>query len=110
MKGASCLLVRLGATFRRLAWACLGLILFRVLKYFVYVTVRIIHLPNVHVRTFSALNSYQMLKTQDLGYVSTRRSADERRAAKLRESLHMLDAGPRNKHTVFFDSEKEAKQ
>ncbi|CAM9573672.1 unnamed protein product [Laminaria digitata] len=52
----------------------------------------------------------QMLKTQDLGYVSTRRSADERRAAKLRESLHMLDAGPRNKHTVFFDSEKEAKQ
>lgn len=52
----------------------------------------------------------QMLKTQDLGYVSTHRSADEKKAAKLRESLHMLDAGPRNKHTIFFDSEKEAKK
>lgn len=51
-----------------------------------------------------------MLKTQDLGYVSTHRSADEKKAAKLRESLHMLDAGPRNKHTIFFDSEKEAKK
>ncbi|CAN0035895.1 unnamed protein product [Ectocarpus sp. 12 AP-2014] len=52
----------------------------------------------------------QMLKTQDLGYVSTHRSADERKAAKLRESLHMLEAGPRNKHTIFLDSEKEAKE
>ncbi|CAM9538676.1 unnamed protein product [Ascophyllum nodosum] len=52
----------------------------------------------------------QMLKTQDLGYVSTKRSADERKAAKLRESLHLLDAGPRNKHTVFFDTEEEAKR
>lgn len=51
-----------------------------------------------------------MLKTQDLGYVSTHRSADERKAAKLRESLHMLEAGPRNKHTIFLDSEKEAKE
>lgn len=51
-----------------------------------------------------------MLKTQDLGYVHTQRSADERRAAKLRESLHMLEAGPRNKHTIFFDSEKEAQR
>lgn len=51
-----------------------------------------------------------MLKTQDLGYVSTQRSADERKAAKLRQSLHMLEAGPRNKHTIFFDSEKDAKR
>lgn len=51
-----------------------------------------------------------MLKTQDLGYVHTQRAADERKAAKLRESLHMLDAGPKNKHTIFFDSEEEAKR
>lgn len=51
-----------------------------------------------------------MLKTQDLGYVHTQRAADERKAAKLRESLHMLEAGPQNKHTIFFDSEKEAKR
>ena len=50
------------------------------------------------------------MKTQDLGYVSTHRSADERKAAKLRESLHMLEAEPCNKHTIFFDSEKEAKK
>lgn len=60
-------------------------------------------------RTTPTRNNIQMLKTQDLGYVSMHRSADERKAAKLRESLHMLEAGPRNKHTIFFDSEKEAK-
>lgn len=52
----------------------------------------------------------QVLKTQDLAYVQTQRSSDERKAAKLRESLHMLDAEPQNKHTIFFDSEKKARR
>lgn len=50
------------------------------------------------------------MKTQDLGYVQTKRSQDERQAAKLRESLHMLGAQPQNKHTIFFDSEEDAKR
>ena len=56
------------------------------------------------------LIALKMMKTQDRGYISTKRSADERKAAKLQESLHMLDAGAKNKHTIFFDTEEEAKR
>ncbi|CAM9158500.1 unnamed protein product [Discosporangium mesarthrocarpum] len=52
----------------------------------------------------------QVMKTQDLRYVLTKRAEDEKKADKLRESLHFLDAGPRNKHTIFLDTEEEAER
>ncbi|CAM9653236.1 unnamed protein product [Choristocarpus tenellus] len=51
----------------------------------------------------------QLMKTQDLGYVATKRAEEERKVDKLRETLHFLDAGPRNKRKIFFESHDEAR-
>ena len=51
----------------------------------------------------------KVFKTQDSAFVRHKRSADMRKAEKLRASLSFVDAGgTMNKHTVFVDTEEEA--
>ena len=46
------------------------------------------------------------MKTQDVGYVQTARQAESARVERLRAGLHMLDAKPKNTHTLFVEDEE----
>ena len=45
----------------------------------------------------------KLLASQDLAYVRAKRSVERRRLAKLKGSLHFLDAPRQNTHTLFLD-------
>ncbi|CAM9331749.1 unnamed protein product [Phaeothamnion confervicola] len=50
----------------------------------------------------------RLLKTQDVAYVNMKRAADEKKVERMKETLHGITETPRNKHTIFVDSEKKA--
>lgn len=58
----------------------------------------------------------QLMKDQDLSYVRMQKQKDVKRAERLQASLHLLDGaeaekkGSKRKHTVFVDSQDEAKK
>ncbi len=62
----------------------------------------------------SSKEQIRLMQSQDHKYVSTRRLMERRKIEKLKSSLHLLDCSeqesrPRNRHTVFVDSEAEKK-
>eukprot|EP00741_Cyanophora_paradoxa_P015658 tig00020903_g15115.t1 len=58
-------------------------------------------------RTHEALKAQ---KTQDLSYVTLKTTMEAQKIRKLEAGLHMLgEDGPKNTHTIFFDSEDEAR-
>ncbi|KAF1325874.1 U3 small nucleolar rna-associated protein, partial [Globisporangium splendens] len=67
----------------------------------------------VHISTHNhhkqlSAEALKVLKTQDLAYLHMKRSVDLRKAEKLNERLHFIDAaGKSNKHVVFVDSKDE---
>uniref|UniRef100_K3WAT9 U3 small nucleolar RNA-associated protein 11 n=1 Tax=Globisporangium ultimum (strain ATCC 200006 / CBS 805.95 / DAOM BR144) TaxID=431595 RepID=K3WAT9_GLOUD len=67
----------------------------------------------VHVSTHNhhkqlSAEALKVLKTQDLAYLHMKRAVDLRKAEKLNEGLHFIDAaGKDNKHVVFVDSKDE---
>lgn len=48
-----------------------------------------------------------MLKTQDLGYITTKKSADDSKIRKLKENLHLIGEQKVKNHKVFVSSEEE---
>lgn len=50
--------------------------------------------------------------SQDLNYITHRRSLERKKIEKLKASIHLLDAEevPKNKHILFVDTEKEARK
>lgn len=53
-----------------------------------------------------------LMQSQDIRYVSTKRTMESRKINRLQSYLHLLDAAnqAKNKHIFFVDTEKEAKQ
>ncbi|KAJ9588608.1 hypothetical protein L9F63_028088 [Diploptera punctata] len=53
----------------------------------------------------------RLMQSQDLKYVTTKRTIEARKINRLQSQLHMLDAANKvkNKHIFFVDSEKEIK-
>ncbi|KAL7749844.1 hypothetical protein RI367_004720 [Sorochytrium milnesiophthora] len=57
-----------------------------------------------------------LLKTQDQTYITTQRNINEKKIAKLKDAIHIIDGDdtavtdvPKAKHTIFVDDEQEAK-
>lgn len=68
-----------------------------------------VHVSENNHHDTKALNAeaLKVLKTQDLAYLHMKRSVDLRKAEKLNEGLHFIDAPKGNKHTVFVDSREQ---
>jgi len=67
----------------------------------------------VHIGRRSTSNKHtqeqlQLMRTQDMKYLTTKAQIDAKKAERLKESLHFIGAAPRNTHTVFVDSAREA--
>eukprot|EP00743_Colponemidia_sp_Colp-15_P004740 GILK01005105.1.p1 GENE.GILK01005105.1~~GILK01005105.1.p1 ORF type:complete len:248 (-),score=58.02 GILK01005105.1:140-883(-) len=52
----------------------------------------------------------KLMKTQDLGYVMLKKTAESKKLDKLRANLQMLDAPSVNKQTIFLDEVEEARE
>ncbi|KAJ4436569.1 hypothetical protein ANN_16602 [Periplaneta americana] len=54
----------------------------------------------------------RLMQSQDLRYVTTKRTTELRKINRLQSQLHLLDAANkvRNKHIFFVDTEKEARK
>lgn len=54
----------------------------------------------------------KLMYSQDQRYVTMKRTSELKKIEKLKSSLHLLDSDekPKNKHIVFVDSKKEAKE
>eukprot|EP00884_Botryococcus_braunii_P006604 jgi/Botrbrau1/15945/Bobra.0260s0006.1 len=68
----------------------------------------------VHVQERTVANKYSqeellLMRTQDVGYTSMKRQVESKKLEKLRERLHFVGAGKQTRHTVFVDSEREAR-
>ena len=50
-----------------------------------------------------------LMRTQDTRYLGLKSKHEARRIERLREGLHFVGARARNSHTVFVDSEREAR-
>ncbi|KAL6058157.1 UTP11-like, U3 small nucleolar ribonucleoprotein [Balamuthia mandrillaris] len=48
------------------------------------------------------------MRTQDVAYLTAARQTELNKVERLQAALHLLDEKPKNKHTVFVDSEQEA--
>ncbi|ESO89318.1 hypothetical protein LOTGIDRAFT_183370 [Lottia gigantea] len=53
----------------------------------------------------------KIMESQDINYVNLMRSKELKKIEKLKSSLHVIDSSqePQNKHIIFVDSKKEAK-
>jgi U3 small nucleolar RNA-associated protein 11 len=53
-----------------------------------------------------------LMQSQDIRYVTTKRTMEARKIERLQSQLHLLDAAneAKNKHIFFVDTKKEAKQ
>ena len=56
------------------------------------------------------VDTVKLMKTQDLNYIHHRKSEDDRKAAKLRQSLHMIGDRKSRSHKIFVDNEQEIKK
>jgi U3 small nucleolar RNA-associated protein 11 len=52
-------------------------------------------------------DTVQLLKTQDMGYVVHKKAVDDRKAEKLRDTLHLIGEVKPKLHKVFVDEEAE---
>lgn len=54
----------------------------------------------------------KLMQHQDINYVKLKLSTERKKIAKLKSDLHLLDVDgkPKNKHTFFVDSKKDAKR
>eukprot|EP00053_Salpingoeca_punica_P005643 m.55670 g.55670 ORF g.55670 m.55670 type:complete len:250 (+) comp13333_c0_seq1:106-855(+) len=69
----------------------------------------------VHVKERDSTKKYtadelKLIRTQDLNYITARTSHETNKIEELQANLHLVDVEKPNTHTVFVDSEKEAKQ
>jgi U3 small nucleolar RNA-associated protein 11 len=55
-------------------------------------------------------STVQLLKTQDMGYIVHRKSVDDRKAAQLRDSLHMIGENVARRHKVFVEDASALKE
>jgi U3 small nucleolar RNA-associated protein 11 len=57
-------------------------------------------------------NQIRLMQSQDIRYVTTKRTMESRKIDRLQARLHLLDAAnqAKNKHIFFVETEKEAKQ
>lgn len=62
---------------------------------------------NQHDVKLLTTESLKVLKTQDLAYLQMKRLMDLRKAERLNQSLHFIDAPKDNKHIVYVDSSKD---
>lgn len=49
----------------------------------------------------------KLMKTQDLGYITYKKSIDERKAEKLKRNLHFTGVDVKRTHKIFCESEAE---
>lgn len=68
----------------------------------------------VHVARTTEQNKYteeelRVMKTQDVKYVQLKAGVEAKRVEKLKRNLHSIGAPAKRKHTVFVDTEEDAK-
>lgn len=66
-----------------------------------------VHVSENNHHTGLSADALKVLKTQDLAYLHMKRSVDLRKAEKLNDALHFIDAPKGNKHVVFVDSDAQ---
>jgi U3 small nucleolar RNA-associated protein 11 len=54
-------------------------------------------------------DAVRLMKDQDLSYVRMQKQKDSKKRERLQASLHYLDADSKRKHTIFVESEEQAK-
>uniref|UniRef100_A0A7S0UPS3 U3 small nucleolar RNA-associated protein 11 n=1 Tax=Polytomella parva TaxID=51329 RepID=A0A7S0UPS3_9CHLO len=69
----------------------------------------------VHDGRLTQANKYtqeelRLMRTQDVKYLSLKATIDDKKAERMRESLHFIGTPAQNSHTVFVDDEKEVQQ
>ncbi|KAI8464287.1 MAG: small-subunit processome [Monoraphidium minutum] len=67
----------------------------------------------VHAAPTGEANKYSqaelaLMKTQDVGYLRAKATAEAKKIARLKERLHFIGAPRASRHTVFLDSKAEA--
>jgi len=50
----------------------------------------------------------KLMKTQDIGYFTMKKTAETKKIEKLQDNLHLLSKEPINTHTIFVESKEEA--
>jgi len=69
----------------------------------------------VHVQRTTEQNKYseaelRVMKTQDVKYVQLKATIEEKRVEKMKRNLHGIGVEVKRKHTVFVDTEDDAKK
>lgn len=63
-----------------------------------------------HVETKKAeldQETVNLLKSQDLGYITYKRSQDKKKVDKIKDNIHLIGAVVPKKHTIYVDNEEE---
>jgi U3 small nucleolar RNA-associated protein 11 len=58
-------------------------------------------------REHLSADALKLLKSQDMSYITLKKTADMRKAEKLKASLHMLSDTAHNTHTIYVDGEAQ---
>ena len=69
----------------------------------------------VHVARSTEQNKYteeelRVMKTQDVKYVQMKAAMEEKKVEKMKKNLHGIGVPVKRKHTIFVDTEEEAKK